>query len=85
MGNLNLAALHHCSSSSLNPGSSINPGSPCSEPHNDPDGYLSDDPAHASTFASRRGERKKGIFICLHFYLFNKYYSALHIIIRLIE
>ncbi|PNY10873.1 transcription factor MYB 1R1-like protein [Trifolium pratense] len=62
MGNLNLAALHHCSSSSsLNPGSSINPGSPCSEPPNDPDGYLSDDPAHASTFVSRRGERKKGV------------------------
>jgi hypothetical protein len=72
MGNLNLAALHHCSSSSLNPGSSINPGSPCSDPHNDPDGYLSDDPAHASTFASRRGERKKGIFIfCIFIYLIN--------------
>nr|QSD99617.1 MYB family transcription factor [Melilotus albus] len=62
MGNLNLAALHHCSSSSpLNPGSSLNPGSPCSDPPHDPDGYLSDDPAHASGFVTRRGERKKGV------------------------
>jgi len=60
MGNLNLAALHHSSSSS----SPLNPGSPCFEPPHDPDGYLSDDPVHASSaFATRRSERKKGIFL----------------------
>jgi len=68
MGNLNLAALHHCSSSSsspLNPGSSLNPGSPSFEPPHDPDGYLSDDPVHASSaFATRRSsERKKGMYL----------------------
>ncbi|XP_061359144.1 transcription factor MYBS3 [Gastrolobium bilobum] len=58
MGNLNLSALHHCSVAAA---SSPNPGSPCSDPPHEPDGYLSDDPAHASTVANRRGERKKGV------------------------
>ncbi|TKY48214.1 Transcription factor MYB1R1 [Spatholobus suberectus] len=58
MGNLNLSAHHHCSSSSV-AASSPNPSSPCSDPPHDPDGYLSDD--HLSTFANRRGERKKGV------------------------
>ncbi|RDX69636.1 Transcription factor MYBS3, partial [Mucuna pruriens] len=57
MGNLNLSAHHHSSSSNL-AASSPNPSSPCSD---QPDGYLSDDPAHISTFANRRGERKKGV------------------------
>nr|ABH02830.1 MYB transcription factor MYB62 [Glycine max] len=66
MGNLNLssAAAHHQfhsspSSSNLAAApSSPNPSSPCSDP---PQGYLSDDPAHVSTFANRRGDRKKGV------------------------
>ncbi|KAG5115297.1 hypothetical protein JHK84_041410 [Glycine max] len=67
MGNLNLsssssAAAAHLqfrsspSSSNLPAASSPNPSSPCSDP---PQGYLSDDPAHVSTFANRRGDRKK--------------------------
>lgn len=60
MGNLTLLSSAHHHSSSL-AASSPNPSSPCSDPPHEPDGYLSDDPTHASTFASRRGERKKGI------------------------
>ncbi|WVZ00903.1 hypothetical protein V8G54_026972 [Vigna mungo] len=63
MGNLNLASTHHHSSPSSSnlAASSPNPGSPCSDPPHEPQGYLSDDPAHISTFANRRGERKKGV------------------------
>ncbi|CAL5199948.1 unnamed protein product [Lathyrus oleraceus] len=62
MGNLTLANHHHCSSSSsLNPGSILNPGSPCSDPPNEPEGYLSDDAANVSSFAIRRSDRKKGV------------------------
>ncbi|XP_059287897.1 transcription factor MYBS3 [Lycium ferocissimum] len=46
----NLSSLHGYHSS--------NPGSPSSDL---PDGYLSDDPAHASCSPNRRIERKKGI------------------------
>ncbi|KAK7325150.1 hypothetical protein VNO77_29268 [Canavalia gladiata] len=60
MGNLNLSA-HHLSSPSSVAASSPNPSSPGSDPPHEPDGYLSDDPAHISTFANRRGERKKGV------------------------
>ncbi|XP_020227860.1 transcription factor MYBS3 [Cajanus cajan] len=49
MGNLN--HLHSLASSP-------NPSSPSSDPPHD---YLSDDPAHASTFANRRAQRKKGV------------------------
>ncbi|KAL6137579.1 hypothetical protein ACLB2K_062869 [Fragaria x ananassa] len=55
MGNLSTMASHYQSSSP-------NPDSP---PLHDPvhvrDGYLSDDPDHASSSANRRGDRKKGV------------------------
>ncbi|PON88552.1 GAMYB transcription factor [Trema orientale] len=54
----NLSAHYHSSSSAAG---SPNPESPSSDPHHEPDGYLSDDPAHASCSANRRGERKKGV------------------------
>ncbi|KAA8541742.1 hypothetical protein F0562_022894 [Nyssa sinensis] len=57
----NLSAHFHSSSS---PAASPNPGSPSSDPFRDPvhvpDGYLSDDPAHATCSSNRRAERKKG-------------------------
>ncbi|XP_027341891.1 transcription factor MYBS3 [Abrus precatorius] len=40
---------------------SSNPGSPCFDLPHEGDAYLSDDPAHMSTLANRRGERKKGV------------------------
>nr|UNZ81755.1 transcription factor MYB 1 [Rheum palmatum] len=57
--------LMHYQSSAAAAGSSPNPGSPSSDPHQDPavpvpDGYLSDDPNHASCSSNRRAERKKG-------------------------
>ncbi|KAK3018919.1 hypothetical protein RJ639_003516 [Escallonia herrerae] len=55
----NLSAHYHSSSSAA---ASPNPGSPSSDPPADvPDGYQSDDPAHASCSANRRAERKKGV------------------------
>ncbi|CAK9174553.1 unnamed protein product [Ilex paraguariensis] len=58
----NLSAHYHSSSSAA---ASPNPSSPSSYPLHDPvstpDGYLSDDPAHASCSTNRRAERKKGI------------------------
>ncbi|KAF2301146.1 hypothetical protein GH714_020416 [Hevea brasiliensis] len=58
----NLSAHYHSSSSAA---ASPNPDSPLSDHVRDsgnvPDGYLSDDPAHASCSANRRGERKKGV------------------------
>lgn len=65
MGNLNLSSPHHHSSSSssnlanLAATPSPNPDSPSSDAPHHPVGYLSDD--HLSTFANRRGERKKGV------------------------
>ena len=60
MGNLNLASLHH--SSSTLAASCLNPGSPCSDSPHDPGDYLSDDQGHtSSTFVTRCGERKKGV------------------------
>ncbi|KAI4329204.1 hypothetical protein L6164_021494 [Bauhinia variegata] len=56
MGNL---SVHYHSSSSV--AASPNPSSPSSDPLREPEGYLSDDPAHASTSVNRRGERKKGV------------------------
>ncbi|KAJ7951712.1 MYB-like transcription factor family protein [Quillaja saponaria] len=60
MGNL---SVHYHSSSSA--AASPNPSSPSSDPLRDPihepEGYLSDDPAHASCSANHRGERKKGV------------------------
>lgn len=53
----NLSAHYHSSSSAAG---SPNPESP-SSPHHEPDGYLSDDFAHASSSNNRRGERKKGV------------------------
>ncbi|XP_068302515.1 transcription factor MYBS3-like [Pyrus communis] len=57
MGNLSSAVAHYHSSPP-------NPDSPSSDPLHDPvhvpDGYLSDDPAHASSSVNRRGDRKKG-------------------------
>ncbi|MCD9644845.1 hypothetical protein HAX54_033357 [Datura stramonium] len=59
----NLSSLHYHSSSSA--AASPNPGSPSSDVLREsihlPDGYLSDDPAHASCSANRRIERKKGV------------------------
>ncbi|KAI4355586.1 hypothetical protein L6164_004344 [Bauhinia variegata] len=58
----NLSAHYHSSSSAA---ASPNPSSPSSDPLRDPlhqpEGYLSDDPAHASTSVNLRGERKKGV------------------------
>lgn len=58
----NLSAHYHSSSSAA---ASPNPGSPTSDllrdPVHVPDGYLSDDPAHASCSTNRRAERKKGV------------------------
>ncbi|KAF3450691.1 hypothetical protein FNV43_RR06780 [Rhamnella rubrinervis] len=58
----NLSAHYHSSSSAAD---SPNPDSPPSdmlhEPLHEPDGYLSDDPAHAFCSTNRRGERKKGV------------------------
>lgn len=54
-----ISSHYHYSSSSN--AASPNPGSPCFDPVRERDGYLSDDPAHASSSANRRGERKKGI------------------------
>ncbi|KAF4398069.1 hypothetical protein G4B88_019790 [Cannabis sativa] len=54
----NLSAHYHSSSSAAG---SPNPESPSSDPHNDErDGYLSDDPTHASCSTNRRADRKKG-------------------------
>nr|BAG15871.1 myb transcription factor [Bruguiera gymnorhiza] len=56
----NLSALYHSSSPAA-----ASPGSPLSDHLRDsgrvPDGYLSDDPAHGTGSATRRGERKKGV------------------------
>ncbi|EEF46386.1 DNA binding protein, putative [Ricinus communis] len=56
MGNL---SAHYHSSAAASP----NPDSPLSDHVRDSvqDGYLSDDPAHASCSTNRRGERKKGV------------------------
>ncbi|KDP40862.1 hypothetical protein JCGZ_24861 [Jatropha curcas] len=58
----NLSAHYHSSSSAA---ASPNPDSPLSDHVRDsgnvPEGYLSDDPAHASCSTNRRGERKKGV------------------------
>ncbi|XXG48144.1 hypothetical protein AAC387_Pa02g2666 [Persea americana] len=56
----NLSSAHYLSSSS-----SPNPSSPSSDPLRDPNpafaqGYVSDDPAHASCSSNCRAERKKG-------------------------
>ncbi|XP_022992321.1 transcription factor MYBS3-like [Cucurbita maxima] len=56
MGNL---SVHYHSSSSA--AASPNPDSPNSDPVHDTDGFLSDDPTHASCSTNRRGERKKGV------------------------
>lgn len=59
MGNLSA----HCHSSS-SAAASPNPSSPSADPLPDPihlpDGYLSDDPTHASCSSKRRADRKKG-------------------------
>ncbi|KAL8153324.1 hypothetical protein V2J09_011084 [Rumex salicifolius] len=57
----NLMHYHSAAASSTSP----NAGSPSSDPPQDPtvplpDGYLSDDPNHASCSSNRRAERKKG-------------------------
>ncbi|WCJ40865.1 Homeodomain-like superfamily protein [Euphorbia peplus] len=59
MGNLSAAHYHSSSSAAASP----NPESPLSDHHvrDSGNGYLSDDPAHASCSANRRGERKKGV------------------------
>ncbi|GMP34991.1 hypothetical protein CsSME_00007633 [Camellia sinensis var. sinensis] len=57
----NLSAHYHSSSSAA---ASPNPSSPSLDPIHDPlhlpDGYLSDDPAHATSSSNRRAQRKKG-------------------------
>ncbi|XP_050234666.1 transcription factor MYBS3 [Mercurialis annua] len=62
MGNLSAMAAHYHSSAAASP----NPESPLSDHlrgggDSGQDGYLSDDPAHASCSTIRRGERKKGV------------------------
>ncbi|THG05891.1 hypothetical protein TEA_023516 [Camellia sinensis var. sinensis] len=56
----NLSAHYHSSSSAA---ASPNPSSPSLDPIHDPlhlpDGYLSDDPAHATSSSNRRAQRKK--------------------------
>lgn len=59
MGNLSSAHHHSPSSPSLNPGS---PHDPFREAIHETEGYLSDDPNHASCSSNRRNDRKKGIF-----------------------
>ncbi|KAL7222110.1 hypothetical protein ACSBR1_023928 [Camellia fascicularis] len=58
----NLSAHYHSSSSAA---ASPNPSSPSLDPIHDPlhlpDGYLSDDPAHATSSSNRRAQRKKGV------------------------
>lgn len=54
----NLSAHYHSSSSAA--ASPNHQDSPSSDPVHVSDGYLSDDPAHASCSANRRGDRKKG-------------------------
>ncbi|GMH14250.1 hypothetical protein Nepgr_016091 [Nepenthes gracilis] len=56
----NLSHYHSSSSAAASP----NPGSPSDilrEPAHLPDGYLSDDPNHASCSSNRSSERKKGV------------------------
>ncbi|XP_041002056.1 transcription factor MYBS3-like [Juglans microcarpa x Juglans regia] len=55
----NLSAHYHSSSSAA--ASPNYQDSPSSDPVHVSDGYLSDDPAHASCSANRRGDRKKGV------------------------
>ncbi|KAK9282480.1 hypothetical protein L1049_005398 [Liquidambar formosana] len=62
MGNLSSAHYHSSSSAAASP----NPSSPSSDLLRDnpiqlTDGYLSDDPVHATCSSNRRGERKKGV------------------------
>nr|DAD44601.1 TPA_asm: hypothetical protein HUJ06_002831 [Nelumbo nucifera] len=58
----NLSSAHYYSSSSA--AASANSSSPPSDPLRDPtpvaDGYVSDDPVHASCSSNCRSERKKG-------------------------
>ncbi|XP_023000366.1 transcription factor MYBS3-like [Cucurbita maxima] len=54
----NLSAHYHSSSSAA---ASPNPDSPNSDAVHDTDGFLSDDPSHASCSANRGAERKKGV------------------------
>lgn len=73
----NLTSLHYHSSSSA-AASPNHPGSPSSDVLREAvhltDGYLSDDPVHASCSANRRIERKKGsiavFFFNFPFFLF---------------
>lgn len=66
MGSLTLSSAHHHYSSS-------------SDPPHEPDEYLSDDPAHASTFANRRGERKKGNRSINHPYQFCSHSNSISV------
>lgn len=66
----NLSSAHYLSSSS-----SPNPSSPSSDPLRDPNpalaqGYVSDDPAHASCSSNCRAERKKGFSISSPLFFF---------------
>ena len=72
----NLSAHYHSSSSAAG---SPNPESPTSDPHQKHDGYLSDDPAHASCSTNRRGDRKKGTLVTsfIHLYLYIYIYQLL--------
>ncbi|KAJ7963072.1 MYB-like transcription factor family protein [Quillaja saponaria] len=60
MGNLS-AHYHSSSSAAASPNPSSSSSDPLRDPIHEPEGYLSDDPAHASCSANRRGERKKGV------------------------
>lgn len=69
MGNLSSMAAHYQSSSP-------NPDSPSYDPVHVRDGYLSDNPAHASS-TNRRGDRKKGIFVFPNLFEFSLFHFAL--------
>ncbi|XP_062008485.1 transcription factor MYBS3 [Rosa rugosa] len=60
MGNLSTMASHY-QSSSPNPDSPPGYDPPLHDPVHVREGYLSDDPAHASSSTNRRGDRKKGV------------------------
>lgn len=66
----NLSHYHSNSSAATSPNNNNN-NSPSSDPLHLVDGYLSDDPNHASCSSNRRLERKKGpsfVFRCFCYY-----------------
>ena len=90
MGNLSSAHYHSSSSAAASPNNNQH-DSPSSDPHvHVSDGYLSDDPTHASCSANRRGDRKKGARPSLtygisstmitHIYIYIYIYSSTYVL-----